>query len=212
MKSEGWITALEAHSLVPSEMPRREPCVALLPWAGVHGPCHTWAACLHTDNSNFISPKRSWKKHLMDVILVVTLDDAQTLTEPPSWTEPWEDLTLKHYPRGRILKSWVTGTVINGSYDPSSFSLVLTLFLCFFLLFWLIFLLQWTVPSPPTQYIYSVHCMPMNIWYLLCSYMYAAWLKEDRNTNSALDCVLEKQEPPPSLPEKSLQNWKLLLW
>lgn len=89
IKSEGWITALGAPALAPSEAAKKKPwAMALLPLAGLPGHCYCYAAYLHTDNSNFISPKRSPKGLLMDVTLDVTLDNnVQTPTEPQSWKD-----------------------------------------------------------------------------------------------------------------------------
>lgn len=137
----------------PVRPPRRERTLggALLPRAGVPGPCHRGAACLHADDSNFISSKRSWKEHLRDITLDVTLEDAQTATEPVSWQEPGKDLTIEHYRSGGHRNFGATGTVTMGlvAQVPTLFYSSTLLLFCFSPLFCLIFLLWWALPLPP---------------------------------------------------------------
>lgn len=74
-------------------------------WSLPHG-----AACLPTDNSNFISPKRR-RKGALDGCHT---GGCPTPTEPVSWWEPGKDLTVEHYRRGGHRNRGATGTVTMG--------------------------------------------------------------------------------------------------
>lgn len=121
---------------------------------------------------------------------------------PPQTPEPkrlWKILTLKAKSKAALLGPLAPLSMASLSQTPP---LTFSLFLPHFHP-----VVNFPIPHSPTF-------MPSRAYeYVIpCIHLCVTGLKAARSTKNASDCALEKQEPPPRHPEKSLQCWQLPLW